>query len=324
MLDILFLHIGTHKTGSTSIQSFLEKNSEKLLELHDIKVAIKGMIKLKFDIDNKIGKCQIKQIDLKSLSSSKNKKAIISRENFFWLHDINEILKLSKLLYQYAKVVKIICYIRRQDQLAISHKQTGTRFKHASDAYGHEPYALPKNISNLIKSYMNYNSRINLWADVFGEKNIIIHPFEKEQLVQNDVVLDFLNILGLNKNYFTFGPRRYESLTRENQLFLHQIFPIFSKNISLYKKIIKIIIKSDKSKTIRKKLLPSKYDAVKFYNSFKKTNEILNKRFKINSAKYIFNNDFSMYPTSKDDEGLSKEEISKIFFSILNEMEKNN
>ena len=46
------------------------------------------------------------------------------------------------------------------------------------------------------------------------------------QLVENDVVLDFLNILSFNKNYFTFGPRRYQSLTRESQLFLHKIFPI--------------------------------------------------------------------------------------------------
>ena len=224
MLDILYLHIGGHKTGSTSIQNFLRKNAEKLLEFYDVKTAFKGEINLKLFIDNKLGKYLIKQINLQRLSSSNNKKAIISKENLFWLNDINEILKLSKPLYKQSKIVKIICYIRRQDQLAISHKQTGTRFKHASDAYGHEPYALPENISNLIKSYMDYNSKINMWADVFGEKNMIIHPFEKEQLVENDVVLDFLNILSFNKNYFTFGPRRYQSLTRENQLFLHHIF----------------------------------------------------------------------------------------------------
>ena len=78
----------------------------------------------------------------------------------------------------------------------------------------------------------------------------------------------------------------------------------------------------DKKKLNKSKLLPSRESAKTFYNYFKNSNELLNNRFKINSSKYIFNNDFSMYPSLEDDKGLSKKELLEFFFQILNKFTK--
>ena len=63
MLDTLYLHIGTHKTSTSSIQSFLNLNKERLSSKYKFKIFSPHEFKLEFNIDKKAGITSIKRIN---------------------------------------------------------------------------------------------------------------------------------------------------------------------------------------------------------------------------------------------------------------------
>lgn len=116
---MIFLHIGPPKTGTTTIQRFLNINKKKLENKGILypKSGIKnsGQHNLAWELldyyeyDKKYGTWSdlFNEID-------KNEKIVISSE-FFSLLDENGIEKLYRKLRHYE--VKIILYLRRQDRL---------------------------------------------------------------------------------------------------------------------------------------------------------------------------------------------------------------
>jgi len=47
--------------------------------------------------------------------------------------------------------------------------------------------------------YLPYSKLLNTWAQVFGQNNVIVRPFEKESLYRNDLIRDFLYEVGISK-----------------------------------------------------------------------------------------------------------------------------
>ena len=126
----LYLHIGTHKTGTTSIQKFLARNRNKLLDLGYL-YPLSGRVKALSIAHHKLswGVMRAKRFRRvtgrweelgqewkklhKEIANEKKENVIISAEDFSNLN-ANTISALQKRLSRYD--TKIVIYLRRQDE----------------------------------------------------------------------------------------------------------------------------------------------------------------------------------------------------------------
>ena len=327
----LILHIGSHKTGTTSIQRALLEAEEPLkncnYELFKTQ-NIKGnrsksgdawgwidLGKKKEYLDplrNGLGgKVPNPKVLTEYLFNSRQDNIIMSSEGFSWIFDDNEIKTLHNFLNKKFKV-RIIVYLRRQDKQIISHHQQGAKTASlpACSYYGGTSRAIPHTKTNYYE-YLDYNKKMSKWANHFGTENIIIRVFEKDRLKNNDVVCDFMNSIGLSHINIA-SLRMNESDGFERTKIGHLL------NMSNLDGPISSLIRNSANNS--GKSSPSREDAMKFYEKYRKSNIDLNRTFNIcpdNEA--IFDDDFSSYPTvSKDlwNEGNSNRAILNIFNAI--------
>jgi hypothetical protein len=195
-----FIHIGMHKTGTSSIQSYLSKNSDKIKEKKDVLYVSSGRNdektgmhaghhKLAWSIVKRYSeKCSFKTSNiwwnvLDEIENSNKSKAIISSE-FFWAADRSEIKRLKNIFKKHD--VEIIIYFRNQMDMAISiYKQavkTGNYYKSIRD------FSIERSW------YFDYYSISKKWIDVFGSNRINMEIFEK---AKKDLINHFANVIGL-------------------------------------------------------------------------------------------------------------------------------
>ena len=208
------LHIGTHKTGTSSIQMALHTHREELLkagvlyppiednynhrELAVLLQSPEGEQKLSVWFDDISSKVKQQPIN----------KVIISAEALYFFK-ISELIKKEdgrnhsaitaetyrkKLLKLRSLIsdnfdIKILIYIRRQDRFlesAFNQIVKGTFLFSGTIDDAFEGLSV----------YMDYYQVLNLWSEVFGKENIIVRVYEKQQLIGGSVK-DFLQAIDL-------------------------------------------------------------------------------------------------------------------------------
>ena len=206
----LILHIGTQKTGSTSIQKFLGLNQELLKEQ-------KFLMPKSIDIGNNHHRWitsfavnaekhdgflinlgyESKQQQLQAIStklekfreecdkSAPNSRWIISSEHLqSELQTKEAIFKLKHILKESFGKVKIILYIR--DPLATTISLWSTQIK-----YGAKLASLPMPRHPLYEKVSNHKRTIQNWESVFSRENITVALFQKKDFINNDLIQDF-------------------------------------------------------------------------------------------------------------------------------------
>lgn len=139
------IHIGTEKTGTSSIQRFLSANRHRLLSdgvVYPTGCGAEGGSQAAFVAasqrhpwDTRLGRglgitSSVTQLALREKLSkniaectahSPRGRLLISSEHFHSrLLEIDEIVSLKKLLEPYVDNFRVIAYLRRQDRLAVS------------------------------------------------------------------------------------------------------------------------------------------------------------------------------------------------------------
>lgn len=118
---------------------------------------------------------------------TKAENVILSSEMFF--HSGAARMLTSALPDSALSQVKIVCYLRRPDQLAeVFFKQrlkTGRTRASFSEFWATRP------------SLFDYSSVLHAYASAFGRKNINVRIFERTKLSGGDVVGDFIETVGL-------------------------------------------------------------------------------------------------------------------------------
>jgi len=322
----LYIHIGCHKTGTTSIQHTLALNESvlqakglyfyyrdfnsgenKLPDLHSWlrfvqkkKIIPKGM--------------RIRDADKLAAELSKIKgDVIVSSENFSFVFDKSEILSIQNALSKVFTNIKIICYLRRQDLHVVSHHQEGAKLKRAAeyDLYGHSARALPP-YNERHELYLNYFTRLSMWADAFGDENMIVKLYDRKELLKGDVVADFFNILNI------VAYKGTEDKNISSDFHKAKLGHLVNGSSMVHKGIIfhNVVPKSSGNR----KLLPSKKDALDYYGKFLDSNRLLNSRFKISTRDAIFDDDFDVYPDIGTDLW-DEQTANEVILSLLNRLD---
>lgn len=189
------LHIGMHKTGSTSIQYSLQHFKDQRFtyaELgsdpnhsHAIYDAFTEDAERGF-FDLKPTQAQVdryKELLLKAIACNGDRNLIISGEKISAMHPA-ALLRLHDFLGEHFSRVRIIGYVRSPAAYIASAFQQ--RLKNRSPTF--EPLRL----------YRSYGETFKKFDDIFGEENVALFKFDPVTLRDHCAVSDFCYRLGIN------------------------------------------------------------------------------------------------------------------------------
>jgi|GEM_PF-6907778 len=212
MKKVLVLHIGRHKTGTSSIQETLRENRIRLKSqglyfpksyyanhsitfapLFDSRVEHKFFLKETYGLDTvpdihnkekKLMKWWIKQF--KRFQASNCSHFIISSEDLS-LATEEMIKNLKEFCAPFFDEVIIIAYYRSAQDYYCSYIQEKIRFGSAGI-----------NATENIESVQMFLPTLSLFIKYFGKESICIRRFEQNLLINQNVVVDFFDTIGFS------------------------------------------------------------------------------------------------------------------------------
>ena len=203
------LHIGTEKTGSTSIQRFLHLNRRRLarggwlypetagrpsnnaLVVHAKDAPEPDLLPSGLDATDPVALADWKvrfvvehcEEVLPFLRSGDATLVYSSEHMQSRLCDLEEIRRVARLLRALVDEVRVVVWLRRQDRFALSAHGTAVK---AGSAAEFDFAAI-----NARGPYYDYRLLLDNWAGVFGDASMTVRVFERERLIGGDVVNDF-------------------------------------------------------------------------------------------------------------------------------------
>ena len=214
MLKKIILHIGTEKTGTTSIQEFLNLNRVALRdkgflapnsggERHQSTFALIGFDgttafakkrKLASLTQRKLLQFRLKRAFTKEVKefSKYGDTAIISSE---WFHSKvvrkSEMEAILKFLSPFAEQFEVVCYLREQSALANSRYSTG--ILHGVNL----PF--DEFIAGCVKEtpYYNHAKTLRLWQEGVPQSSMHTRIYEKQSFAGGALISDFADVTGI-------------------------------------------------------------------------------------------------------------------------------
>ncbi len=204
-MKTLYIHIGTPKTGSSTLQHFFENNRETLLQKGvyypaDISHERYGgyestdgnfawVTRLHPDMEEVRKKVQgMFRISEKVLLSTENIwLEIYDKESFFaGIRSIADDLE-----------VKVIVYLRKQIDYLESQYREWVRLILLKESV-HQVCDFNNTVLKVVKDSLDYYAVLEKIAQAVGRENIIVRPYENGQFQNQNIVDDFMGILGLH------------------------------------------------------------------------------------------------------------------------------
>lgn len=199
----VFLHIGTNKTGTSTIQRFCDSQRLRLMldgllypqtgrrgrTHHELSNALGfGLNKLSAetmkDHQQKIQASLVEEVE-----ESGADRILFSSECFVCDGNPADVLNFFK---DYD--IKIVVYLRRHDEWWLSaYNQAVRTVKQPRWDWGLEDYLAFQMRRNTFHG--NWRHLVDRWAAVFGNERIIVRPFEQEQN-QPNLLADFFRHIG--------------------------------------------------------------------------------------------------------------------------------
>ena len=199
MVDI-HVHIGAHKTGTTSIQNFLYQNTDYLISQN-------AYVAKAYEIIAKVRLHKIEEFDdalartarsnfleaLDACKSNRCDKLLLSWENFSGNPDrsYGNVGILARVLANVleGQTVKIVAYLPRQDQLVESWYMQKIK---GGESYTFDEYLETHDF------LFDWSVFLNTYARHFGKENINARVFSRAIFSEpEDLLRDFLSVVGI-------------------------------------------------------------------------------------------------------------------------------
>lgn len=214
-MKTLYIHIGTSKTGTTTIQTYCGINREQLKS----KGVLFPIMPYHYDritknrnghflyaniyengVRNKEKEEQVLKQELDYIVDCfKEYDNVLLSEESIWWATATRRKGLWKYLQEHSQQnnyqVKIIVYLRRQDQFMMS--RYNQILKTDTGGGTQRFYEYFKDMNGKYKCVMNYRQRLDYMAKFFPKENIVVKRFDRSYFYNGDLNADFLHILGV-------------------------------------------------------------------------------------------------------------------------------
>lgn len=192
----VFLHIGTHKTGTTAIQIYATENRERLRQ-RGLLYPLRGCPQdahmnyghhllawsLTRDTSHLSEWAGLRQeIETEAMPGT-----VISSEDFCRITTAEQVQHLCKLLGQVD--LRVVIYLRRQDQYI--------QALYCTDVMHYGQRCALDNYIAFNAANMDYRAVLEPWVAVLGAASVSVRPYERSQLRNGDVIEDFFSLVGL-------------------------------------------------------------------------------------------------------------------------------
>jgi hypothetical protein len=308
----LILHIGSEKTGTTSLQESFYTNRNLLMKngfYIPEKIGLKNNKELvllcldegKYDDyylkngiyntfqRNKLNKSILQNIEDEFSSLDSNiHTVVISSEHFHSrVTTISEITRLKKLMEKYFSLIEVVCYIREQSSLSLSWYSTIIKSGNIK-INGRSPDfdTFLDQWCRLENQYFNYYKMLVKWRKIFQQKDLKVRIYNRKYLHKGCVVCDF------NKQFFgdiegiVIPVYKNESLSVlgiELGKFINALFPKFT----IYTRLRTFGFKFINRLPSRKKITLKYKQEKKIKDEFRESNDNLSKEF-LNNITYWY------------------------------------
>lgn len=210
------LHIGTHKTGTTSLQRFLHSNRGQLKAQgvlypdygllhhahHEWPWSIAGVDggRRLTDTSEQLLKRYLAEADAQRCD-----QLLVSSEEFEFVRAPAKLAGLAEQLKDFQ--VKILVYLRRQDYYLESEYGQHLRMYEKRETKEIDEFLF----WHALADRFNYRRLLTPWAEAFGYDNIKVRVYEKERFAAGSIFTDFLSSLELTMSSQWRLPEENES-----------------------------------------------------------------------------------------------------------------
>jgi hypothetical protein len=327
------LHIGTEKTGSTSVQAMLANNRkvlstagfffpESLCQTKEkddgnhCHIAAMAMRDDAFDSDlrgqwgitdfESLEKYRVIQAQLFDKDIIENSgdctRLLLSNEHCHSrLLTISEVASVKALLEPYCDEFKIVVYLRPQFELALS--QYGMMVLNGYyDIEALPPLPYPADYSKrryTNQLYFDYEQLLNRWGAVFGYEALDPRLYNSGGSARKNPTVDFLDILGLSEGELLYPGRENTNISGPAQEFLIKLYREFSaRGLSPTDRWANPIRATMRKLHPGSGARPARAQVQAFQQGFDKSNEAVRSRWFADRER-LFDEDYAHYPETE-------------------------
>ncbi len=341
-----YLHIGTEKTGTTTLQTFLGENRSvlrdrgyyvpvtlspyRVLANHErLTTFALDNLKLTDDLRLAAGVKSASDVDLHrevvgaafrdevtGLDNAPRYLVLSNEHCHSRLTTDEEVSRLHGLLAEYCNETEVIVYLRPQHELATSLYTQAMRAGYFDIAI--LPEFTERGSGTWVgRQYFDYDDLTQRWARVFGLVNIKPHIYSRSELFSGNVVLDFLHIIGCPLQGINPPSDRNQSISAQLQAVLNVVNRYSHQNPgsippawrAKFLNLLEVSSTAPGSKPLRS-------DAIRFYQEFSASNEQVRRNF-FRTRMSLFTVDFASYPEKTGEQTSELDAMVKLIIEMV-------
>lgn len=327
-----YLHIGTEKTGTTSIQHFMASNREALrgagylypsslnspnhmalarYALDDDRV---GDLRTPVGVEGAGAVARYRervasQLRAEIASGPPPTALILSNEHCHsQVTNDSEVARLADLLRGVAQRVTVIVYLRPQHELALSKYSTHIKM----GGRGLNPFP---DTRDGLPLYYDYESLMKRWSDQFGPDNLRVRIFDRKEMVGGSLVDDIASIIGFDPAHFHPAPRKNESLSPEGLALLRALNEHVPRFVNgKHNPVYGVLVRQMEATFPGQGVVVRRGDAQGFMAAFLKGNEAVRAAYFPERA-HLFDPDWEPYPANRPPR-LDEIELSRAYADL--------
>jgi hypothetical protein len=295
-IDRCVVHIGSEKTGTTSIQNYFGKNRDALLQegfWYPRCLAYEdGNVHRRFSdyarAGDETGVEGAFREELASAAGAGAHTAVISSE---FLHSTvrksSGVERARTFLAAHFENIRIVYYARRQDRLIVSMHSTSVRGGFTSDPSALSVYERKGH------HYFDHLEVCDLWAAGFGRENLVCRIYERDRLANQDVIDDFSTVIGLPID----TNRKHVSANASlSHLAMRALILVNGSRHKDNEEMRRRLVAAGRKRDAQRVPMLTRSEAREFLQRFRESNALFFERYVEKSLASRFSEDFDEFP----------------------------